>query len=163
MAKDFKGHFESDDPRNVVWGAGGCTWPTVPPYRLRLGLEGATGPWELLQTSGVLLEASPLSAHDDVTWIGVPPFPDDVTLIWVWRHYDKPAQKVWWFIFIHHVEHFEPLQIDDQFGTGPGNVDVFVENLDWLYAPIADPGTPFSLWQVYFDETNPPQGWPPWE
>lgn len=162
MPKDFKGHLEADDPRNVVWGAGGCDWPTIPPCRLRLGSENASGPWELLKTSGVLLEASPLSNHDDVTWIGVPPFPTDVTLIWAWRHYDKPSQEVWWLLFIDHVAEPESLQVIDIFDVGPGNVNVFMENLDWPYAPIADPGTPLSLWQVYFNEEQPPDGWPPW-
>lgn len=162
MAKDFKGHFESADPRNVLWGAGGCTWPTVPPFRLRVGSENASGDWALLKTSGVLLEASPVIDHDDVTWIGVPPFPDDVTGMWIWRHYDKTAQTVRWILFIDHNGQPEALQITDTFLPGPGNVNVLLENSDWPYAPIADPGTPISLWQVYFDETQPLEGWPPW-
>ena len=162
MAKDFKGHLEAADPRNVLWGAGGCTWPTVPPYRLRLGSQSASGPWELLKTSGVLLEAAALWTHDDVTWIGVAPFPDDVTGMWIWRHYDKTAQEVWWLLFITHTGHHEDLQVIDIFEVGPGNVNVSMENLDWLYAPITSPGSPLTLWQVYFDETEPLEGWPPW-
>lgn len=163
MAKDFKGHFEPNDPRNVVWGAGGCDWPTVPPYRLRLGSQNAPEEWELLRTTGVLFQAQPSSTHDDVTWVSLTELPPDVDLMWIWRHYDLPAQQVWWLLFIDHTEHHEALQVIDIFGRGPGNVNTFMENLDWPYAPIADPGTPLSLWQVYYSELVPLEGWPPWD
>jgi hypothetical protein len=162
MAKDFKGHFEPDDPRNVLWGAGGADWPTVPPFRLRLGIQTVPLPWRRFRRQGVLLEGDPSSTHDDVTWTGIAPFPTDVIGLWAWRHYDKPGQAVWWFIFINHTGHHEPLQVLDIFGVGPANKTVYVENTDWPYPTIPDPGTPFELWQVYFNETLPPDGWPPW-
>ncbi len=162
MTKDFKGHFEPADPRNVLWGAGGADWPTVPPYRIRLGMQNPTGDWDLLRSAGVLFEADPAGQHDDVTYTGQPPFPNIVTGMWLWRHFDPEAQRVWWLLFIAHPDHHEDLQIDHTFDPGPANVTVILPNEEWVYHETLYPGTPFEIWQVYFNETQPPEGWPPW-
>ena len=162
MAKDFKGHLEPDDPRDPLWGAGGARWPTIPPYRLRLGVLETSRRWRVLTDTGVMFEAEQSSTYLDVTYLAVGPFPYHVTGMWLWRHFDRTLQNVWWLLFIDHEDHHEALQVNTIFDPGPANIRIDIENTNWPYAPIPDPGGPFELWQVYYNEDDPPEGWPPW-
>lgn len=162
MAKDFKGHFEPADPRNVIWGAGGCSWPTVPPYRLRLGSEAAQAPWGLLKTNGILYQARVGSTHDDVTWDSISNLPPFLDASWVWKHYDRQAQDIRWTVFFNNPGVAYSWEIT-QLIPAPQrcNDTVELDNWEWSY-PYPSPGSPLTLWQVYFNETQPPEGWPPW-
>lgn len=162
MTKDFKGHFEPDDPRHVLWSAGGCVWPTVPPYRIRFGSPNAMGEWNLLRTAGVLLEASMAWQHDDMTWANISPVPPMLDSMWIWRHYDRDQQEITWTVFFNHPAFAFDLEIHQVIpAPQKGNETVQLDNWEWTY-PIPSPGDPLELWQVYFNETQPPEGWPPW-
>ena len=100
--------------------------------------------------------------HDDMVWVAiseVPPMLDD---IWLWKHYDRDAQDINWTVFFNHPGFAFDLEI---FQAIPApqrcNDTVHLDNWEWEY-PIGSPGTPLSLWQVYFNETDPPEEWPPW-
>lgn len=162
MAKDFKGHFESADPRNVLWGAGGCVWPTVPPFRIRLGSENAPIEWELFKTSGTLFEAFGTPTHDDVTWQSISATPPDVTSAWIWRHYERADDDIRWTLFFNTPLTPQPWEIT-LLTAAPvrGNRTVAIADFDWTYG-YPSPGNPLLLTQVYFNESLPPSGWPPW-
>jgi len=68
----FAGHLAIDDPRTITSGAGGCTWPTIPPFRVQLSSSNATGEWLFLRRRPIILEQDILiSSHDHVTWIAI--------------------------------------------------------------------------------------------
>lgn len=162
MPKDFKGHLEADDPRNVLWSAGGCWWPTIPPYRIRLGSENATGVWEFLRTIGVLFEPSGEETHDNTIWLAISPLPPLLDTAWIWRSYSRDNQTLRWTIFLNSPLHHTPWEITDLRDTPVlGNRDVLIEGYTWEYVHPS-PGSPLTLAQVYFDEELPPDGWPPW-
>lgn len=162
MTRDFKGHFESSDPRNVVWGAGGCVWPTVPPYRMRLGSENAPEEWALLRTDGILFQATVAAQHDNVLWQAISPLPPFLDGAWIWRNFSRAAQDIRWTLFFNNpavAQAWEITQVLD--GPLRGNEDTILDDWEWIY-PHEQPGTPLLLAQVYFDELWPPDGWPPW-
>lgn len=162
MAKDFKGHLEPDDPRNPVWGAGGCTWPSIPPYRLRLGSQNAPEEWEILDRLGVLFEADFTNPHDDLIYRSLPPLPPFLDDAWIWRHYERPDQTLRWTLFFNNPAIPADWEITDlQMSPQVCNRNVAIADYEWIY-PFPSPGTPLVLAQVYFDEIFPPNGWPPW-
>ena len=163
MPKDFKGHFEPSDPRNVVWGAGGCTWPTVPPYRIRLGVEHPPPKWAFLELWGVLFEATEETTHDVVVWEAIHGLPECFNFWRITRTYVTGATTWHWLVEIWTDFTDEPLVIEATTPIGKGNLDVEIENRSWEDDHIPSPGSPMVLYQVYFDETNPPAGWPPWD
>ena len=65
----FRGHMRLGDPRTPVSGAGGCTWPTVPPYRIMLYSRNPTGEWGFLAKEPIVLQYDlPTATHDYVVW-----------------------------------------------------------------------------------------------
>jgi hypothetical protein len=162
MSKDFKGHFEPDDPRNAVWGAGGCTWPTVPPHRIRLGVEEPPAKWAFLHTPGVLFEATEGTTHDVVVWEAIAGLPPCFQFWTITRTYERGATTWRWLMEIQTDCTEQPWQIEDTTPLGKGNRDVAIANDDWDAIQIPSPGSPIHLIQVYFNEEDPPDGWPPW-
>lgn len=162
MAKDFKGHLESEDPRNLAWGAGNADWPTIPPYRIRVGNPIVHPVYAPLLNPGILMEPVGTPAHDDVTWQNVAPISNWITGAWVWRHYDRALQETWWLAFFDLVFYPTAVEVMDIHGPGPANVDVIIDNSEPSQPERIQPGPWVGIWQVYFDETNPPDGWPPW-
>jgi hypothetical protein len=163
MPKDFKGHIEPDDPRHVLWGAGGATWPTVPPFRFRLGNPIVHPLWAVLQNRGILMEPFGSPTHDDITWANIEPIAAWITLAWVWRHYDRVRNDVRWMAFFDVTFWPEAVQVMDFHEPGPANVDVIVDNAGFEHPTHITPGPWLGLWQVYYNETETPEQWPPWE
>jgi hypothetical protein len=163
MAKDFKGHLEASDPRNVLWGAGGCAWPTFPPYRLRLGVENPPAKWAFLRTDGVLFEATEATTHDVVIWQAIAGLPECFQFWRITRTYERGAENWHWLLEIQTDCTEEPWEITDETPIGKGNVDVQLEHVGWDPEQVPSPGTPLYLIQVYFNETAPLDSWPPWE
>jgi hypothetical protein len=65
----FAGHLLPGDPRTVLFGCGGCTWPTVPAYRLFLGSRDACGTLAFLNNWGILFQSTQESPpYDAVQW-----------------------------------------------------------------------------------------------
>jgi hypothetical protein len=162
MPKDFKGHLEPADPRGPVWGAGGCTWPTIPPYRFRLGCQNAPPVWEPLKSTGILFQASGPQYHDDLIYQAASAIPIMLQNIWIWRHYERVDQSIRWTFFFNNPLVSAAWEITDlQMAPYRCNVDIEVADYEWIYF-FPSPGSPLVLSQVYFDENFPPGGWPPW-
>jgi hypothetical protein len=157
MAKDFKGHFESDDPRNVVWSAGGCTWPTVPAYRYRMYCSGGGGLWLWLRTAGLLMEANHVADHDDMTWESISGLPFYLTSVWMWRQFQRDTGQVRWTLFFNSPFVGPVIEVQNYFDAYKKcNVDIAIDNSAWDWPPISSPGEELSLRQVYYDEDEPP-------
>ena len=162
MAKDFKGHFEPDDPRGPLSGAGGCTWPTVPPWRMRLYAPDPPGLWAWLKSTGLLYEQSGGDGHDSTVWTAISALPFYLTSAWAWRNWIPATQTLQWWLFFNSPFVGPVIEVlNESTGIKPGNVDVEIDNSDWDWPPLASPGDELTLYQVYFNETDPPQGWPP--
>lgn len=52
----FSGHLTSEDPRGPAFGAFGCVWPTIPPWRWNILSDDATGFWLFFNSPGVVLQ-----------------------------------------------------------------------------------------------------------
>lgn len=67
----FAGHLELDDPRSPLFGAGGCTWPTIPAYRYIVCPAGTWGVFSGLDGVNIQLRLSVgQPAHNDCWWLG---------------------------------------------------------------------------------------------
>lgn len=73
----FEGHMETDDPRDLLFAAAGCKWPTVPAWRYRAVSCDATGLFTVLNVPGILLKVfTVVTEHDLGVWLlenAVPP------------------------------------------------------------------------------------------
>lgn len=65
----FVGHLPRGDPRTTVEVAGGCPWPTIPPMRVAIGSDNATGLYTPLNDWNLILELHLTHAsHEHGTW-----------------------------------------------------------------------------------------------
>jgi hypothetical protein len=162
MARDFKGHLDPGDPRDPLWAAGGATWPTIPPYNIIVGNPITHPIWLPLLNPGILMSPDQLTPYDDQTWTSVAQPSTWITSAWAWRHFDRSTMEVDWFVFFNTVFHPDPLQVWDTF-TAPraANVDVKIDNSGWPYG-LPTPGDEIGIYQVLWDESTVPGGWPPW-
>lgn len=149
----FKGHMRSGDPRTPVTGAGGCTWPTVPPWRIKLSSRNATGEWAFLNTKLLLLEQDPQSSsHNRVVWRAIDK-PDEVYWVLVEKIYIPslhPAFRYWLSILLTGWAHE---------WTWPKNcVGSCNRNLRWgdlrRSQRSASTGSSFTQHQIEFDKTD---------
>lgn len=68
----FAGHLDVGDPRTIISGAGGCTWPTIPPFRVQLSSTNATGEWLFLRHRPIILEQDMIASHHNyVLWYAI--------------------------------------------------------------------------------------------
>lgn len=158
----FRGYFRIGDPRGPLFGSGGATWPTCPPWRWRLGSQDATGDWTFLKTTGVLLEPWLNMTHDQSQWQATVDKPPHLTYIRLYRQWVPIASLIRW-----------TLAIDPNWYQGVWNLIVLKTpgqaNKTLHLGRLVDPGTTngstgklLKAYQVEFDQENPPGGWPPW-
>lgn len=90
----FSGHLENDDPRTLLQAAGGCVWPTIPPYRWGICTHNSTGMLMPMRFSYVVLEqTTPPPGHDFMRWLMISgPFP--IVAGWVDRTYTRSTHTV---------------------------------------------------------------------
>ena len=150
------------DPRNLLLGWGGMVWPTVPPWRWRLGSRDATGEWEFLKTEGILYVPQGTMTSETLIWQGVQPYPDWIASTVIRRAWLPLIDTTEWllrFIFC------EGLYQSDNKRTArrtKANKDQSWGVIKSEGSPGPDPGTQVTAYQVEFDEIQPPGGWPPW-
>lgn len=158
----FRGYFRRGDPRGPMFGSQGAVWPTVPAYRYRLGSENATGSWEFLKTTGILVEFAQEIGNFITAWRPIadePPCFDDLSLT---REWIPVLMMTYWRLRISTPCTLLPWQVVKVRGAGRANTDI---KLGLMRTPLGPPGTPGSklmAYQVEFDEEDPPAGWPPW-
>lgn len=158
----FSGYMRKGDPRTPVWNAGGCIWPTVPPYRWRLGNENATGVWEFLKTTGVLFEPVEETSHDHGIWEATEGFPDCFEFAKLHKWWQEPWEDIHWIFEMKTPCSEHPWVISDWIPASTCNVDLAIVNQPWPYPDFITPGDWLIFYQVEFHQTTPPGGWPPW-
>ncbi len=158
----FKGYFQPGDPRGPCFASSGADWPTVPAFRYRLGSEDASGSWSFLKTTGVLLEhAQSVGKHTD-RWAAIADAPPCFSVCVFERMYLPIIPVVSWRLRIVTPCQFSAWICRVFKRAGPANVDVELGGIFTPNGPPGDAGTKLTAYQVEFDETQPPGGWPPW-
>lgn len=150
------------DPRSNLFAAGGCTWPTVPPYKYFLGSGDATGSFFFLNTTGLLFPVSqPAPNHDLCYWTGTGlPFPMLAAVI---EKKVKPDRTGYTLTLTMTALGYPPnfIVVEQEMIVQKCNIDQAVGNHSWPYTWPGATGSTCTLYQVAFDETEPPGGWPP--
>ena len=158
----FKGYFRAGDPRSLAYASAGADWPTVPPVRWRLGSEDATGSWEFLKTKGVLLENPGYASHDFGSWSAISGQPACFTRFDITRQFPEDWLFVVYKLILNTPCQARPWSSMKILDPGRANQDVFFKSIFTPNGPPGDPGTKLTAYQVEFDATDPPDGWPPW-
>lgn len=151
----FTGHIEYGDPRSPVTVAGGCRWPTIPPFRLLLGSTNSTGLYVHFNTEPILFQLDLASArHDHGIWM-----PTDLPW-WLYRaRIEKLYSRAmhpryqWFCTILLTLVGREEIAVAAR--TRRCNVDVRFGNQ--IGGPIRGRvGTQFGFKQVEFDQLTPP-------
>lgn len=156
----FGGHLRAGDPRTLATAAGGCTWPTIPAHRYLITSTNATGIWEYLNTTGILVQKAGIHvAHNTTVWVG-PLNVCPCTTAWARKDYHHPDVCYEWhfviwttgaggFLRMHVVRPYSPCNCNLDLGSHHSEEP-----------PRGDTGSGCVMRQVEFDQTEPPGGWP---
>lgn len=157
----FQGSLSHEDPRTNVTAAGGSIWPTVPPYRMKLGAYNAEGVLAFINTKGLLFEQiSPIKNHDEMFWIGSDN-PIEVGGALAKRWYTYPNDHYTWLLQVFLRASVQPLIVEWERPYEKTNIDMPVPPT-YLGNPVVGyTGDEPFLYQVEWNETDPPWGWPP--
>lgn len=153
----FSGHIETNDPRTPLSAAGGCTWPTIPPYRLWLVSDDATGDLAFFNFAPLLLEwDAPQPAHDLAEWqlIG----DDDYAESAIAEKLFTQGQNTYRWRFEIEVIAIpeEPLVFGIIRDIGRCNVTIPLPNVWAFDIDRGRTGDTFRMEQVVWDEDSPP-------
>lgn len=157
----FKGHIHNLDIRGPLTAAGGSTWPTIPAFRMRLGSWDGWGILQWLSDVGILFQMlMPQPGHDAMIWNDIIA-PVEVSSALLFRVYTFPNDFYTWAYQIQMVQSGPSItdSWDRPFETN--NRDHLVPDKDFGSPPQGGTGTGCTLFQVEYDETEPPIGWPP--
>lgn len=157
----FRGYFEVGDPRSSVFAAGGATWPTVPPYRWRLGCPNANLAWHFLKDPGVLFELWAQQTHDSTTWQATDGIPPDFCTMRLTRSWLPITSIILWWWRITFPAPTGPKHVLAYRTPGVANKNLVLARVDLPGAPPGIQGKTATFHQVRWDEENPPGGWPP--
>ena len=158
----FRGYFTPGDPRGPLFASKGASWPTCPAWRYRLGSKTATGAWEFLTDTGILFEASQ-PAHDTSTWTPIADAPACFTDCRIVRSWVPVLSLVRWRLIIDCNCPGAPWDLTKTMTPGrAANRDVILGDLVTPLGPGSDKAGVVTIYQVQFDEENPPGGWPAW-
>lgn len=157
FADRFAGHQASEDPRTLMFAGVGCPWPTRPAFRYRAISENATGEFTGFNGDGLFLPLDTIEPNfDDATWVW--PGPDAPILECDWRHFQEEVDGNgygWLFrVFVDCWPTFITKRITGE--DGACNEDVLVGDLDDIPPGIGNTGDTLTLFQVEWDETEPP-------
>ena len=155
----FKGHLAVDDPRTVVSGAGGCRWPTIPPWRIQLSSNNATGEFSFLRTRPIILQQDPIASHHNYTlWLAIEK-PREVYHVTLEKLYTRSMHpRIQYFITILLNAWATP-RVWLKLGTPRCNQDItWGERYRTL--EMGTTGSDFRQYQVEFNKTRSP-GWRP--
>ncbi len=158
----FRGYFRIGDPRGPLFASKGARWPTCPAWRYRLGSETATGSWEFLKTTGLLFESQQAVGHDLVTWATIADAPACFTECRITRSWLPLVSLVRWYLKIDCGCPGAPWELTRTMTPGAANKDFVFGNLVTPLDPGDGSAGKVTMFQVEFDEENPPGGWPPW-
>lgn len=159
VANRFTGHMDEGDPRDLMWGCGGCTHPSVVAYNYLLASTNAWGVLSFLNTDGIQLKPnSPFGSSWQCSWIFNGP-PSIVTTAVMIKYYP-----------IGFDSYRFDLMVSTLLGTFFSITDFERQSCNVTHMltpaemggppPIGGTGDGFRLLQVEWDETRPPDGWP---
>lgn len=158
----FRGYFKFGDPRGPLFASKGARWPTVPAWRYRLGSKTATGSWSFLRTTGLLFEVTQ-PGHDICTWRAIADAPPCFTECRLTRSWVPYVNVVHWYLYINCGCPGAPWDVGIFMTPGhAANKNVLLGDFRTPLDPGDGKAGVVRLYQVQFDEENPPEGWPPW-
>lgn len=159
-ADRFSGHCDGPDPRHLMQGSGGCTWPTIPAYRYTVASGGATGIWEFLNTDGIVLEMDPvINGVVNCQWNGpinlVP-----VTYCILTKFWNRTTLLNTWSLTFQHLLCQQPVLIEWGLGIQRCNLDHTLSQFACPgQFPLGDSGPKPWLMQTEYNKLAPPT-WP---
>lgn len=157
VADPFAGHFSPGDPRGPLSAAGGCTWPTIPPYRFWLTSDDATGDLAFFNVRPVLFQfASGQPAHNFTWWFRHGTHPD-VGLARCLRRYTFAAPTSnWAFTIPVNAIPEESLNFNIDRPIETCNRGLPLPNTFAFDIDRGVTGDTFRLEQIEWDQTSPP-------
>lgn len=151
----FTGHIEAGDPRTPITVAGGCRWPTVPPFRVLFSSTTATGIYRPWNTEPVLFELNLESAQHSYGIWEAPHLPWWLYSAWMEKFYNRDLFPRWRYHFTFMMTLRKKQEIAVASLTGRCNVDVTFG--DEAGGPLRGRlGHDFGFKQVEFDQLEPP-------
>lgn len=155
----FSGHMPEGDPRDLMWGCGGCTNPTIPAYNYLLASTNATGVLSFLNTSGIQLKPNtPFGSSWECSWVlngGLP----IVTLALLRKTFPVDEGKYRFHLQVtllpgtfFSTTDFSPQSCNRTHQLTQAGLGFPVE--------IGNTGSDFKLLQVEWDQVRPPGGFP---
>jgi len=159
----FKGHLHQDDPRGPLTCGGGSVWPTCTAFRLRIGSSDATGFLDFLNREGVLFEQLSAQPGHDLMLFKVLLKAPEVSSAGLLRTYTYPNDYYTWTLNIQTVIISPGLFIQWTRPFEKTNIDHDVPPTTVGDPALGRTGDNCKLWQVEYDEEEPPWGWPPIE
>lgn len=158
-ADRFAGHYFTGDPRTPVQGAGGCVWPTVPPYRVQFSSTTATGQWEFLRYTPVIFQQVESPFHHNLLTYEMIEQPGPVYAWTLYKTHTRSLFPEWeWQMCIMLIGWPDEVCFAKS-KTGKCNVDVVWGNLSIPYGAGLT-GATFTQFQVVYDKLRHP-GWVP--
>lgn len=151
----FAGHIKRGDPRTPVFGAGGCPWPTIPPYRWALTSDDATGIYRPFNGASIIFHVDQVTArHEHMVWrlTNRPPwlYAGVIRKLFI---RDRYPQYSYWVTILMTIYGIDEIAFAHR--TGPCNVNVHLG--DQIGGIIRGRvGSTFRLLQVESDQTEPP-------
>lgn len=156
----FSGHLDPRDPRTIVSGAGGCRWPTIPPWRIQFSSRDARGEFLFLRSRPIILEQDALASHHDyVLWTPIEK-PREVYHVILEKMY-TPAMhpRIQYFLTIL-LNAWDNPRVWLQLGTQRCN-----QNITWgdryRTVEMGSTGDDFRQYQVEFNKWRSPGFTPP--
>lgn len=156
----FRGHMPLGDPRGPIFGSGGCTWPTVPGWRLFLGSTNATGVLSFFNTRGILLQVhEPHGNPSSMQWDIIDAPVTVLSGVVLKQRFISPLRYSFAAVFLTI---WGPLESSAEWLAQRCNVTHPLPEASVEVGPIVgSTGSQFKIHQVKWDEEQPPGGWPP--
>lgn len=156
----FAGHTDPDDPRRLVTAAGGCTWPTFPPFRVEFASTLATGPWNCFNFETALLEMDLINTTHDHAWWQPLSVPSCVYSMTLEKIFNRGSFPEWLYQLTIRLIAWGSEEIFTHTTNGKCNKDI-------LWGALRKPGSPytsgstFTQFQVEWDQLHHPDWTPP--
>lgn len=156
----FSGHVDNEDPRRLITAAGGCTWPTFPPFRVEFASTNATGPWSCFNYESALLQMDMINTtHDHAYWRLVRT-PSCVYSMLLEKIYERGFFPQWLYqLTIRLIPWFSEVIFTHE-TNGKCNKDIIWGALSQPSSPFHS-GSSFTQFQVEWDKIHHPNWVPP--
>lgn len=154
----FSGHMFEDDPRGLLFGTHGCTWPTVPAWRYRAQSDNATGLFVELNGDGLLvpfLDETPSAKRVRWEFSGGVGQILEIRFTKVQAPVDEDG-----FAFICEIDLALPkvsVRRRIHFDLQECNFNALFGNFPGVDPVWGNAGSTFTMNQVVWDETLPPE------